>query len=50
MKYEIYFVNFGYFANDVYKTFEAALEKAKSTGFECAIQFEKRTVAYVRTV
>ena len=50
MKYEIYFVNFGYFANDGFKSLEAALEKAESTGFECAIQFEKRTVAYVKTV
>lgn len=48
--YEIYFVNFGYFADELFKSLEEALTKAESTGFECAIQFEKRTVAYVKTV
>lgn len=48
--YEIYFVNFGYFFNDRFKSLEAAVAKAKSTGFDCTVQFEKRTVADISAI
>lgn len=37
MKYRVYMTVFGFFLQDMFDTYEEALQKAKSTGFEFRI-------------
>ena len=37
MRYRVFLTNFGWFVEDSFPTFDAALGKAKSTGFETTI-------------
>ncbi len=40
MKYDVFLVNFGYFASAGHKTLADAIKAAKKTGFQCSI-FER---------
>lgn len=35
--YRVYLINFGFYLQDMYRTYEEALIKGKSTGFEFRI-------------
>ena len=37
MKFRVYLINFGFCLQDMYDTYEEALQKAKSTGFKFRI-------------
>jgi len=45
--YRVYLANFGYFVDAEFDTLEAAIARAKDSGFECAIRLGGVVVAVV---
>jgi hypothetical protein len=45
MQYRVFLTNFGWFVEDSFPTFDEALAKAKSTGFETTIHLGDTIVA-----